>query len=123
MVQEYAPDRKADILHITIDVTPDFKSRTVAGTTTIKFVPIAKPLTELRLDAIDLSVSSVTANADMAGYNVTDEAITITFEPAISPGAETTCHGRLRGRAKAGNVLPDARDGLQGRGHPPLHTG
>ncbi|MHC4693015.1 MAG: M1 family metallopeptidase [Planctomycetota bacterium] len=88
--RKYAPDRKADILHITIDVTPDFKSRTVAGTTTIKFVPIAKPLTELRLDAIDLSVSSVTASADMAGYNVTDEAITITFEPAISPGAETT---------------------------------
>jgi aminopeptidase N len=88
--RKYAPDRKADILHITIDVTPDFKSRTVAGTTTIKFVPIAKPLTELRLDAIDLSVSSVTTSADMAGYNVTDEAITITFEPAISPGAETT---------------------------------
>jgi hypothetical protein len=39
--RKYAPDRKADILHITIDVTPDFKSRTVAGTTTIKFVPIA----------------------------------------------------------------------------------
>jgi aminopeptidase N len=88
--RQYAPDRKADILHITIDVTPDFKTRTVAGTTTIKFAPIAKPLTELRLDAIDLNVSSVTANADMAGYNVTDEAIIITFEPAIGPGRETT---------------------------------
>jgi aminopeptidase N len=88
--RQYAPDRRADILHITIDVTPDFKARTVAGTTTIKFVPIAKPLAELRLDAIDLNVSSVTSNADMAGYNVTDEAITITFDPAIRPGKETT---------------------------------
>lgn len=44
--RQYAPDRKADILHITIDVTPDFKTRTVAGATTIKFKPIAKPLTE-----------------------------------------------------------------------------
>ncbi|HUU20554.1 MAG TPA: M1 family aminopeptidase [Sedimentisphaerales bacterium] len=88
--RQYAPDRKVDILHITIDVTPDFKARTVAGTTTIKFVPIAKPLIELRLDAIDLSVSSVTSSADMAGYSVTNEAITITFDPSIRPGAETT---------------------------------
>lgn len=88
--RQYAPDRKVDILHITIDVTPDFKARTVAGTTTIKFVPIAKPLTELRLDAIDLDVSSVTSSGQIEGYSVTDEAITITFDPPVPPGVETT---------------------------------
>lgn len=88
--RQYAPDRKVDILHITIDVTPDFKTRTVAGTTTIRFAPIAKPLVELRLDAVDLNVSVVTSSASIAGHTVTDEAITITFEPAISPGQETT---------------------------------
>ncbi len=88
--RQYAPDRKVDILHITIDVTPDFKARTVAGTTTIKFEPIAKALTELRLDAIDLDVSSVTSSGQIEGYSVTDEAITITFDPPVSPGAETT---------------------------------
>jgi aminopeptidase N len=88
--RQYAPDRKADILHITIDVTPDFKDQTVAGTTTIKFAPIAEPLTELKLDAIDLAVSSVTSSAKIEGYSVTDEAITITFEPAVPLGAETT---------------------------------
>ena len=85
----YAPDREADILHVTIDVTPDFKQRTIAGTTTITFAPMAKPLTELRLDAIDLDVSSVTSDAKIAGYDVTDEAITITFDPAIKPGHKT----------------------------------
>jgi len=88
--RQYAPDRKADILHITIDVTPDFKTRTIAGTTTIKFEPIAKALTELRLDAIDLDVSSVTSSGQIEGYSVTDEAITITFDPPVPPGAETT---------------------------------
>ena len=88
--RQYAPDRKADILHVTIDVTPDFEARTVAGTTMITFAPIAKPLTELRLDAIDLSVSSVTSAAKIAGYAVTDEAITITFEPPLPPETETT---------------------------------
>ncbi|MCP4610242.1 MAG: hypothetical protein GY845_16150 [Planctomycetes bacterium] len=88
--RQYAPDRKADILHITIDVTPDFKARTVAGATTIKFKPIAKPLTELRLDAIDLDVSCVTSNVKIEGYSVTDEAIIITFDPPIQPGVEAT---------------------------------
>lgn len=88
--RRYAPDRKADILHVTIDVTPDFKQRTVTGTTTIKFAPIAEPLIELRLDAINLNVSSLTSDAKIEGYDVTDEAITITFDPAIRPGVETT---------------------------------
>ena len=87
---QYAPDREADILHITIDVTPDFKTRTISGTTTIKFAPISKPLTELRLDAVDLDVSSVTSSAKIEGYTATDKAITITFEPAVPAGAETT---------------------------------
>ena len=29
--RKYAPDREIDILHLTLDVTPDFKQRTVAG--------------------------------------------------------------------------------------------
>ena len=87
--RQYAPDRKADILHVTIDVTPDFKQRTVAGTTTIRFAPIAEPLTELRLDAVDLDVSSVTSDAKIEGYDATDEAITVTFDPAIRPKVET----------------------------------
>jgi len=88
--RQYAPDRKVDILHITIDVTPDFRSRTVAGTTTIRFAPISKPLEKLKLDAIDLDVSSVTSTAEIEAHMVTDEAITITFNPAVRPGAETT---------------------------------
>jgi len=87
---QYAPDREADILHITIDVTPDFKTRTISGTTTIKFSPISRPLTEFRLNAIKLDVSSVTSSAKIEDYSVTDEAIIITFEPVVPVGAETT---------------------------------
>ena len=88
--RQYAPDRKVDILHITIDVTPDFKSRTIVGATAIRFAPINQPLDELKLDAIDLDVSSVTSNAKIEAFAVTDEAITIAFDPAIRPGAKTT---------------------------------
>jgi len=84
--RKYAPDRTVDILHIVIDVTPDFKARTVAGTTKIKFEPIAKPLTELHLDAINLAVSSVNSSAKIAGYTATDKEIIVTFDPCIPPG-------------------------------------
>ena len=100
--QQYAPDREADILHITIDVTPNFKTRTVAGTTTIKFSPISKPLTELRLNAVDLDVSSVTSSAKIEDYSVTDEEITVTYEPAIPVGAETTVTIIYEAEPKAG---------------------
>ncbi len=88
--RQYAPDRKVDILHVAIDVTPDFRARTIRGVTTIRFAPIATELKELSLDAIDLHVSSVTASAGIADYSVTDEKIAIAFDSAIPPDRETT---------------------------------
>lgn len=60
--RKYAPSRGMDILHFALDVTPDFKQRTVSGSATLKFKPIAQPLAELRLDGIDLEVSAVTSS-------------------------------------------------------------
>jgi len=88
--RKYAPDRKVDILHVIIDLTPDFENRTIAGTTTIRFAPIAAPLRELRLNAIGLLVSSVTSATTIDDYSVSDDAITITFKEAIAPDRETS---------------------------------
>jgi aminopeptidase N len=88
--RKYAPDRTVDILHVAIDVTPDFKARTIRGVTSIRFAPIARALEEFSLDAIDLRVSSVAASTAIASYSVTDEKIAIVFRPPIPPGQETT---------------------------------
>jgi len=66
--RKYAPDREIDILHLALAVTPDFKQRTIAGIATLKFKPIAKPFQELKLDAVDLVVESVTATEKFLGY-------------------------------------------------------
>jgi len=86
----YAPERHVDITHLKIDITPDFATRTLRGTTTISFAPLVKPLTELTLDAIDLNIASVESSAKIAGYTTTDKSITITFDPAPAPGDATT---------------------------------
>ena len=86
--RKYAPDRRVDILHLALDVTPDFKARTLAGTATVTFKPIATPLEELRLDAVDLRIASVTSSEKLLGHQVTDREIVLTFAPPIPVGKE-----------------------------------
>ena len=88
--RQYAPDRNVDILHVAIDITPDFQARTIKGTTTIRFSPIARELQELSLDAMDLDVTTVTSTATMSDHGATDKKITMIFDPPIPPGQETT---------------------------------
>ena len=86
---KYAPDRKVDILHLALDVTPDFQKRTVRGEVTLTFKPVAKPLDELRLDAVDLTAGAVTCSAKLAGYQATDKEIVVTFASPVPVGRET----------------------------------
>lgn len=88
--RHYAPDREVQVLHIAIDVTPDFQQRTVAGQAAIKFKPGVKPVRQLALDAVDLTVHAVTSTGKIQGYQVTKDQIIITFAAEIAPGAETS---------------------------------
>jgi aminopeptidase N len=87
--RQYAPDRHVDILHLALDVTPDFEQCTVSGEATLTFKPIGQPLEQLRLDAVDLTVASVTSTERIAGHQVTDEAIVVTFAKLVPAGRET----------------------------------
>jgi aminopeptidase N len=86
--RQYAPDRKVDILHVRIDVTPDFEKKTISGEVRIRFKPIAKPLTDIQLDAVDLTVHKVVSDAKLAGHTVTDEKIEVVFDPPVAPDRE-----------------------------------
>lgn len=89
--RKYARDRRIDILHLKLDVTPDFAKRTVAGTTTMRFKPIALPLAKLELDAVDLTITEVKADgAKVAEHEVTNEKLIIAFASAVAPEAEVT---------------------------------
>ena len=69
--RQYAPDRKVDLQHLRLDVTPDLKARTVAGNCVLTFEPIARPLRELTLGAVDLNIKNMEANVALAGYEMT----------------------------------------------------
>jgi len=86
--RKYVADRAINVLNLAIDVTPDFTNRTIAGKTKITFEPIAKPLAELSLDAVDLRVSSLKSSEKLLEYQVTDEKIIVTFAEPIPPNKQ-----------------------------------
>ena len=90
---QYAPDRQVDVLHIKLDVTPDFSRRTVAGTTSITATPISKPVALLRLDAKDIQVTKVRCDEmEVADFVSTRDELQILLSNPISPGTKFTVH-------------------------------
>ncbi len=87
---KYAPDRKVEIRHLALDVTPDFERRSLRGEMMLTFRPLGKPLDELRLDGIDMTVDKVVCSAKLAGHQVTDKEIIVTFAKPMPVGQETT---------------------------------
>jgi aminopeptidase N len=88
--RKYARDREIDVKHVRLELDPDFDHRSLAGRATLTFAPIAKPLTRLRLDAVDLAVSAVESSAALKDWDVGKTAIILTFTQPIAPGAETS---------------------------------
>jgi len=88
--RKYAPDREVEVLHLALDVTPDFKRRTVQGKATIQFKPMLNPVREIRLDAVDLSVDDVTSTERVQAFQVTEDKVIITFADEIAPNKEAS---------------------------------
>lgn len=89
--RKYARDRRADILHVKLDVTPDFAKRTVSGTMAMRFKPIAFPMTKLELDAVDLDITKLAAvGAVLADREITQDKLIVTFAEPIAPDTEVT---------------------------------
>jgi aminopeptidase N len=88
--RKYAPDREVEVLHLALDVTPDFKQRTVQGKATIQFKPVLNPVREIRLDAVDLSVESVTSTEPVKAFQVTEDKVIVTFIDDIAPNKEAS---------------------------------
>lgn len=88
--RKYAPDRQVEVLHLALDVTPDFKQRTVTGKATIRFKPMVKPAHEIKLDAVDLSIDNVTSTAKIQGFQVTEDKLIINFANPIPADKEAS---------------------------------
>jgi aminopeptidase N len=85
---KYAPDREVQVLHLAIEVTPDFKQRTIEAQAMVRFKPLVKPVREIKLDAIRLNVHSVSATEKVQAWQVTDNKVIVTFAEPLAPDHE-----------------------------------
>ena len=86
---QYAPVRQVDVLHIKLDVTPDWAAKTVSGTSSITAKPISEPVSVLRLDAIDIRVNEVRCDGStVSDFVSTREGLQILFETPLPVGKE-----------------------------------
>lgn len=84
--RRYARDRKIDVEHLKLEVTPDYATHTVSGTSTIRFKPVGLPLQTVKLDGINLNVSSVTSSAPLASHHNTGSKIVLQFREPLKVG-------------------------------------
>lgn len=88
--RHYAPSREIKIRHLALDITPDFPHRSISGSAVLAFSPIALPLAELKLDAVDLRVESVTSSETLQAWQSTGTEIRIQFATEVPVGKEST---------------------------------
>ncbi len=126
--QNFAPDRLVDILNLALDVTPNFKRRSIAASATLEFQPIAKPLRELSLNAVDLNVSKIDSNHEIQAWQTTLDKIVITFKRPIRPGQKARVTVVYTAEPKEGLYFrteamgyPKGDDQLWSQGEPHMH--
>jgi aminopeptidase N len=89
--RKFARDRYVDLLHVKLDVTPDFTQRSITATAQIRFKPIARPVTKLELDAVRLNVGKVTLEgAQLGEWHSSEQKLVLHFATPISAGVEAT---------------------------------
>ena len=115
--RQYAPDREIDILHVRLDVTPDFQQRTVTGEAQLRFRPIAKPFPELQLDAVDLDIRTVTASEPIRGWQNTGKKLIVTFGTPIPADREASVTVAYRAEPVQGLYFRTPE-----QGYPPTDT-
>lgn len=101
--RKYARDRRVDIQHLKLDVTPDFTKRSVAGTMTMTFKPIALPLDKLELDAVDLTIEEIkVTGVALADHVVEPEKLVLVFSQSIAPNTVVSVSIRYRAEPTRG---------------------
>ena len=101
-VRNYAPDRRVDVLHIKLEVTPDFQEQTVAGTATLTFQPLARPLTTLVLDGVNLRIEAVESDHAIKDFAASADDVSVTFREPIPPDQQAWVEIKYAAEPKKG---------------------
>lgn len=81
-------DRLVDVEHVKIDITPDFDSKTLTGTSTLTVRPINEGTKFVELDACEMKISGVKVGGKNARFDYDGQKLTIHFDPVPAADRE-----------------------------------
>lgn len=82
----YNPDRPGQVEHIFLDLDLDVPNQSYQGSCTIRLNPIRSGIDRLTLDAVNLTIQSVTVGASEQKFNYDGEQLYVQLEPATTAG-------------------------------------
>ncbi len=100
--RNYPPDRAVIVSHLALDLTPDFKQRTFQAQAIFQFKPNGKPVQELSLDAVELTILSVASTEAIQGWQSTTNKLIITFTKPITADQEASVTVAYRAQPSRG---------------------
>lgn len=102
-------DRHYDLIHTRVDITPDFETLSIAGTSTIRLRPLAAGLETVHIDGAELDIGNVLVNGREAEFSDDAEGILISLDRAYGPADELEVSIDYATRPRAGLwfVVPD----------------
>jgi aminopeptidase N len=81
---KWCRDREVDVRHIKIEIAPDFKNKSIAGTTTLTVAPIHDGTEFLVLDACEMQIESVKSDGKVS-FHHDGEKLTVNFGRELKP--------------------------------------
>jgi aminopeptidase N len=105
----WAPDRVVDIQHLALELEVDPDNRRVAGTVRLRVAVIAADTHVIELDAVELTIDSVTAAGAPVGFRHDGKRLRIELAHAPAIGSELQLVVAYRGAPRRGLyfIAPD----------------
>ena len=82
----YTPDRPGQVEHIFLDLKLDIPNQRYEGTCTIRLNPVRDDIDRLTLDAVNLTIASVTVGKTQQTFDYDGEQLHIQLEPTTLAG-------------------------------------
>ncbi len=76
---KWCRDRFVDVQHIRLEIAPDFKTKSISGTSTLTVAPIYEDTDFLVLDACEMEIESVSADGRSVNFHHDGEKLTLQF--------------------------------------------
>ena len=87
-IDQWPPDRPADIRHIRLELEVDPEQRRLDGVASLWLTPTAEPLRRLSLDLVELAVKSVTAQGNPVHFLHEGGVLELSFDPPFPVAQE-----------------------------------